>query len=681
LHINKNNNLVRKKIFLLTTCSLLNIFLFAQNPKSFSPGKTSLQAVPFAGIKGKIFDNTTGANLSARIVISDDSGNISNSYYKALPGFFTEEDGTFEELLKPGNYSMSIFHGIDYESQKMSFTIKQEEGFNAQIYLKPWSPLKKKGWVCGDGHDHLYTDKKPDTAMVATLRKICLAQGIDFVCAAQGWAGYNDTTWRNGYARYSDNNFTISYGSEMPKYRTGHTWWLGQTSTRNYFENVMDTSYENHYYQIEQGTTWNFKELTFPFIPDVEVVERFKTADYSIAVMAHPTSWWWQKRGSVEKYVTNVAANLSFGLLAGKIWDGIVVMGYNHDHYFYQNLWFHILNEGYRMPVIAELDGGFEKDDNKYYGSMRTYSNVPGKFSINKLTDAVRKGRTFITSGPVILADVDNKYEIGDVVTINGEKHNLHISAYASGEQDDYLSYIIVYRNGKVFKIWDIRNKRLREFKTTFAITEKEKAWYIIKVYGKSAWKNPEHLDVMRVCDKGPEKNFSDDDKSQKDVAITSPFYFWRPGVKEPKALISKVRLTVIAPSQKQSFKNVTVNVLVNGKNTKTIYLKNGKVEFTMPVNGLLKISAEGYTPVYRTLYLDYPPQQQLLEELATGHWLKKYDSTKFTPGEVPWKEFHFEKTKQVLSNVEWKIEFTPNERDDLWQNFEAIFATDDKRQ
>ena len=98
LHINKNKNLVRKKILLLTIFSLLNIFLFAQNPKNSSPGKTSLQAVPFAGIKGKIFDNKTGANLSARIVISDDSGNISNSYYKALPGFFTEEDGTFEEL-------------------------------------------------------------------------------------------------------------------------------------------------------------------------------------------------------------------------------------------------------------------------------------------------------------------------------------------------------------------------------------------------------------------------------------------------------------------------------------------------------------------------------------------------------------------------------------------------------
>ena len=348
-------------------------------------------------------------------------------------------------------------------------------------------------------------------------------------------------------------------------------------------------------------------------------------------------------------------------------------MGYNHDHYFYQNLWFHILNEGYRMPAISELDGGFEKDDNKYYGSMRTYYQINGKFSVAKLTDAVRKGKTFVTSGPIIITDVDNKYRVGDIIRPNGEKHDLHIKAYASGEQDDYLSYVIVYRNGKIFKLWDIRDKKLREFRTALPLTEKNKAWYIIKVYGKTAWKNHEHLDVMRICEKGPEENFTDP-KEQMDVAITSPYYFWPGGVKDPETLLSNVNLSLTPPQQKQSLKNVTVDVLLNGKNINTIHLKNGNGKFSMPVNGLIKISAEGYTPIYRSLYLDYPPHQQLLEELATGNWLKKYDSTrKFNPGEVPWEEFHFEKTKQVLSNVDWNIEMSSNERDSLWKNLKEF--------
>ena len=93
-----------------------------------------------------------------------------------------------------------------------------------------------------------------------------------------------------------------------------------------------------------------------------------------------------------------------------------------------------------------------------------------------------------------------------------------------------------------------------------------------------------------------------------------------------------------------------------------------------MPVNALLKIYAEGYAPIYRTLYLDYPPHLALIEELAAGNWLKKYDSAKYSPGEVPWEEFHFDKTKQILSNLDWTIEMSWNERDGLWEKFEDLF-------
>src|SRR5436190_19237396 len=192
----------------------------------------------FHGIRGRIFDGESKKHLPSRIVITDSSGKVVESYYQNLPGSFTNEDGSFEITLDPGQYELTVFHSIDYESQKMRLVVTRDSGSQAEIHLHPWYPLKKNGWVCGDGHDHLYTDKKPDTAMAATLRKICLAQGIDFVCAAQGWAGYNDSNWREGYSRFSDSNFLLYYGSEMPKYRTGHTWWLGQKSTRDYFWNT-----------------------------------------------------------------------------------------------------------------------------------------------------------------------------------------------------------------------------------------------------------------------------------------------------------------------------------------------------------------------------------------------------------------------------------------------------------
>lgn len=611
------------------------------------------------GIKATILDAATKKPLAARVVITDDTGHVYNSYYTKLKGFFTEEDGTFSLALKNGHYTAEIFHGIDYISQKFDFRIKNDV-LDTTINLKPWYPLKKEGWYNGDGHDHLYTDLRPDTAMLKLVRKICIAQGVDFMFTAQGWSGYNDSTWRDGYASFSDEKFHVSYGSEMPKYRTGHTWWIGQSTTYGLFESTMDTSYENQYYQSEQGTNWNFRQLLFPQIPDVEVVKRFKKADGSLAIAAHPTSWWMQKRGDIEKYVTNVACNLSFGLLSGKIWDGVVAMGYDHDHYYYQHLWFNILNQGYRMPAFSELDGGLGRDDKFYYGSMRTYFHINGAFSVNKIIDAAKKGNSFLTSGPIVMANIDKKYNIGDIVPLNNDNHVLNINAYASGEHDDYLSYVVVFRNGKIYKLWDVQKEKKRTFSASVNIQEKEKSWYVVKIYGKKAWKNPKYLDVMAVCERKISPEIVD---GELDVAFTNPFYFRKNNEIDPVPLQSAVNLTLLPA------KEGTIEILDAGENIKTVKLTAGKANFTMPVNGLLRIAVNGYPVLYRSLYLDYPPHSSLLEHLASGKWKNDYN-IKFNPGEVPWPAFNYDKTQTLLKNVNWVIALKENERDTLYDAF-----------
>jgi hypothetical protein len=601
--------------------------------------------------KGKILDASTKESLPARVVITNDTGHTYNSYYKKLPGFFTEEDGTFSIQLNKGKYAVQVFRGIDYHSTK--FDIHLSHALDTTILLNQWYPLKKQGWYNGDGHDHLYTDKTPDTAMLRLVRKICIAQGVDFMYTAQGWAGYNDTTWKTGYAKFSDYKFKVWYGSEMPKYRTGHTWWIGQQSTRGEFEATMDTVYENHYYQADTGTTWSFKILPFPNEPDVHVVERFKRADNSLAVAAHPTSWWMQKRGEIEKYVTNVACNLSFGLLSGKTWDGIVAMGYDHDHYFYQNLWFNILNQGYRMPAFSELDGGLGTDDKFYYGSMRTYFKINGELTSSKIVEAARKGRSFLTSGPIVMASVDNMYQIGDIIPADGKQRSLKIDAYASGEEGDFLSYIIVYRNGKIFRLWDMRGQNKQIFSASLPLSENRKSWYIVKVYGARAWQDTASLDLMAVCERTVPKEFME---GERDVAFTNPFYFRNTKDKEPGVLTSNVELILRDSVKKKNIKKGRIEVQVAGKTVKTLSIKSEVTYFSMPVNGVLKITIPGYEVFFRNLYLDYQPHRDLVEELASGRWRNRYDSSAYHPGEVPWEAFNYQKTRKVLKDVTFNV-------------------------
>lgn len=654
---------------------LLGFFICSCADNQQVQHKNALEISNFRGIRGNIREAESGKGLAARIAIKDSDGNIIDTYYDKSPGFFTEEDGSFSKDLPAGKYEMEVSHGIDRLSSKVEFEISETQGVEAQIYLESWFDLKKEGWVNGDGHCHLYTDNKPDNEMAALVRKICLAQGVDFVCAAQGWAGYNDSTWEEGYKKFSDDKFILHYGSEMPKNRTGHTWWIGQTSTLNYYSSSMDTTYENQYYQAHEGTHWDFDHLSFPNIPDIEVVQRLKDQDHAVAIMPHPTSWWMQKRGNIEKYTTNVVSHLSFGLLAGKIWDGLVVMGYNHDHIFYQNLWFNVLNQGYRMPALGELDGGLNQDSRFYYGSMRTYYKLNGDFSIANVAEAVRRGRTFVTSGPIIQTNIDAQYEIGDVIKSGNAVHRLKINALASGKADDFLSYVIVYKNGEIFKLWDLRAEKSRKFDESIELVETEKAWYVVKAYGSKAVEDPTSLDILSLCKKTAKSDFPDFSGDKHDVCITSPFYFRPADEIDPEPLISTIDLQLIDPLSGEIIQDAEIEVLLKGEKINTYKMENGHLKFSMPIQGMIMIKAEGYPEIRRGLYLDYIPHRKLIEELANGDWRSNLkDGALYNSGEVPWEAFNYEKTRDILSEVDWTIEMKANEREDQWETFDALF-------
>ncbi|MEO6282496.1 MAG: hypothetical protein ABIN80_14285 [Dyadobacter sp.] len=663
----------------MRTIKTLLILLLAV-PLQAQPGKPSFEALNgFLGIKGQVLNQETKKPLSARIVVKDSQGKVQVTYYELFDGIFTEEDGTFSMLLKPGAYTLKVTHGIDFLTQEHSFNVTKDQGVNVIIQLKPWVDLKKRGWVNGDGHAHLYSEIPANDTMLRQVRKICLAQGVDFISACQGWAGYNDATWNTAYAKVSDDRFNMYYGAEMPKYRTSHTWWLGLKSTLNNFGNLIDSTYENEYYKSEQHSEWDYSWLKFKSVPDIEVISRYARSQQAMAIIPHPTSWWWQERGTISKYTTNVVSNLSFGLLSGNIWNGMAVMGYLSDNYFYQNIWFNVLNQGYIIPPLAELDGGYPRDNKFYYGSLRTYfltdPNVK-VHSVDQIADAVKKGHTFVTSGPIIFADIDKTHQIGDVIPIDSNAHQLNIQVYASGEADDYLSYVVIFRNGKIYRLWDLRQKQPREFKETLEIKEDKHAWYLVKVYGKQAWKDTADLDVMQHCltlelaeeiQTFPGGKFS--------VAFTSPFYFRNRNEGQPKPLVSKTDLAILDPKTKKPIRNCRIDVFVAGEHIDSLMLNDGKGQFRIPINALLKISAVGHETITRSLYVDYPPYLKIIEKIANGKWMEENNWKKtLIKGDVPWSVFEFEKTKSILSNVKWEIKLEPNEREGLWEDFDKLF-------
>lgn len=624
----------------------------------------------------RVVDAGSGEPLPARIVVRDAAGKVVESRYETLPGVFTDERGMLDMPLRPGAYSVEVQRGIDFLSEELTFDVRAGVGAEVTVPLEPWLRLREMGWANGDAHAHLYSDAAGNQAMLATVRKICRAQGVDFLCACQTWAGYAGEGWRAAFAARSDARFRLLYGAEMPKYRTGHTFWFGLDSTRGLFDDSMDVTYENAYYQSPSGTGWTFDSLPFPAIPDLELVSRLRDAEDAVAVVPHPTSWWWQKRGESEKYVTNVPASLSAGLLAGETWGATVVMGYDRDQDFYQDLWFHLLDEGYRMAPVGELDGGYGPDGRFYYGSVRTYAKVGKEIDRSSLVRAVRSNHTFVTSGPIVLASLGGEYEPGDVVPADGRARELRVQAFASGHRRDRLTYVVLFRNGRIHRLWDLRGRSQRRFEGRIALREKADAWYVLKAYSGNATRTPEQLDVRANADRIAAGNLQSSLPDDGDVCLSSPLYFRRPGLPaEPSPLRSRVRLRLVDPQSSAPVKDATVRVQVRGRTVDTLSAPLGELAAEVPVGAVLVLEAPGRPVLRRTLYLDYPPLRDRVERLANGAWLEDFGGrARLRPGQVPWRAFGFAETKALLADVDWTVPWQANERDPLWARLEAAF-------
>ena len=69
-------------------------------------------------------------------------------------------------------------------------------------------------------------------------------------------------------------------------------------------------------------------------------------------------------------------------------------------------LWYHLLNCGFRLPATAGTDREAPQEP---VGHQRLYVRVNGDFSYSSWIDGLRDGRSFVTNGPMVRMSVDGQ--------------------------------------------------------------------------------------------------------------------------------------------------------------------------------------------------------------------------------------------------------------------------------
>jgi hypothetical protein len=301
----------------------------------------------------------------------------------------------------PGQTSLDLPLGKVYLEVSKGFEIKPvrkvvevtPEREEITIEIERALPWRRKGWVTADTHVHFLT---PMSALLEGS-----AEGVNVVnLLASQWGelmtnvGDFDgrTTWGSQEAG-GDGEYLVRVGTENRQHVLGHISLLGYRgqiiapmTTGGPDESALGDPVEILLTEWARQCKQQGGVVVLPHFPQprAELAASIVSGDVDAVEM---TSW-------------------------GDLYGGI-------DPYSLSD-WYRFLNCGYLVPAVGGTD---KMSANTAVGTVRTYARIPADqaFTYDAWMEAIRRGQTFVTYGPLLEFSVDGQPMGGRIVmTPNG---------------------------------------------------------------------------------------------------------------------------------------------------------------------------------------------------------------------------------------------------------------------
>jgi len=409
--------------------------------------------------------------------------------------------------------------------------------------------------------------------------------------------------------------------NETPKGRYGHMWWVGyypDMPAWHDYDQPFDRWMVHH---TKAGDHFD-EPMPYERRPYLEILS-IQRRHGAMGFWAHPTSWW---QGEAGQFITNIASEMPAHVMAQGYLDGMVIMGYNPFRPQYQAIWFALLDRGYRVPGVAEMDAGLSDAGLwRKESAMLTYvPNTSDKLTIAKLVELFRKGRMFASTGPMIEIEVDGQPMGGVVTTGANISHIIRITVMpAGGKRIGRVE--IIGRGGEI--LWAQNEVDGPTVELTLPGSD-VRGYFIARVFG--AGSSPA------------------DWRGVRDFAITNPVYLHPRGTAFEKPMTTSVTVTIRPDSPfaggEIHFESTDGELL--GKAAAV-----GTTRETLPADGRLTlISRDG---ARKTDYLVNANRklQDLQRYLYRGRFLKDFPSAK--AGDVPVEAWRLDDFASTLRQVE----------------------------
>jgi hypothetical protein len=303
-------------------------------------------------------------------------------------------DGTFQIELPVGEVYLEMTKGFEYEPVRKKLKIQPGQR-ELGLEISRFADLRSKNWVSADTHVHFLS---PSTAVLEGQ-----AEGLNLInlLAAQ-WGDLftNVGDLSHGPLTSRDGETIVWVGTENRQHILGHLGLLG-----GHGEPVFPMSASGPEESYIGTPVWN------------------NLADWADAC---------RKREGlvVAVHFPYPPAELAADIVLGKI-DAVELWPVSMSEYFnnlYFQDWYRYLNCGYRLPAVAGTD---KMSTSIPAGAYRAYAHLDqNEFSFANWAKAVRRGNTFMTSGPLLLFQADGHMP-GDEIKLRAGGGKVEVRAEA----------------------------------------------------------------------------------------------------------------------------------------------------------------------------------------------------------------------------------------------------------
>ena len=285
--------------------------------------------------------------------------------------FYSVGECAFSEL-PAGSYKLKVYKGNEFQVEEREIKVLPGQTLKIKVSLSRWIDPSRQGWYSADDHLHI---ARPVEGLNPFISKWMQAEDLHVANLLQ-WGNskvfHNTLNYAFGKAGlYREGNYLIATGQENPRtHILGHTIILGANSPINF-----PSAYMIYRKFFEEAKRQN-----------------------ALTGYAH--------------LGTRLGAPWGLAIdLPSRLLNFLEVLEVGREEW---SAWYEILNAGFHLTPTAGTDFPCM---GSYPGRDRFYTKVEGSLTYESWLEGIRRGKTFVTNGPLLDFHAGGK-EIGDEVVL-----------------------------------------------------------------------------------------------------------------------------------------------------------------------------------------------------------------------------------------------------------------------